>query len=484
MMPRAMRIRPFIITNPILLAALLLLAAPFLATPAAAQVKTLKATAYKGIRYVTLKDIAAMYGLPLKSGPAPKTWTIAGEYVKLEFTEDARQAVVNGTAVWLHQPVAKIKGAWSLSDADAQFVLDPLVRPSAYLGARDTRIVVLDPGHGGKDPGALATSGLQEKILSLDIARRVRTHLAVAGVQSVLTRNADAFVELSDRPKAAAAAKGNLFVSIHLNSAATKSVRGIETFAIAAAGHPPTSAAGKADTYGAVANNAFNHSSTVLAYQIQKALIGITRAEDRGVKRARFVVLRESSMPATLVECGFLSNAAEALKLGTPSYRETLAQGIAQGIINYIALVNRAKVPKATPILQTPPAVVPPVATPTPQAHPLPMAARDLGGKSVPAPAPAPVPTPAPAPVAPPTQAAPPPPPPAPQPLPQPIPAPAPQPQPVPIGKDGKPMTPVIGSSPGAASIVTIPASGTAPRPPIAVAPPPGMLLNPTLAPR
>ena len=308
-MPDAMRIRHSIIIQPLLLTTLLLLAASFLATPAAAQVKTLKATAYKGIRYVTLKDIAAMYGLPLKSGPAPKTWTIAGEYVKLEFTEDARQAVVNGTAVWLHQPVAKIKGAWSLSDADAQFVLDPLVRPSAYLGARDTRIVVLDPGHGGKDPGCHSTAGQQEKDTALAIALRVRAHLLAAGLRVVMTRDADKFLELEDRPKLAAKQKGDLFVSIHLNATANTAVKGVETFATAAENYPATADGDLTKKHAAEPNNKFNHSSTALANQIQKALVGMTRAEDRGLKRARFVVIRESSMPAALVECGFLTNA-------------------------------------------------------------------------------------------------------------------------------------------------------------------------------
>ena len=453
---------------------------------AQAQVKTLKATVFKGIRYVALKDLATMYGLTLKAGSAPKSWVIAGEYVRLEFSQDTRQAVVNGTVAWLHAPIAKVKGDWSISDADAQYVVDPLVRPSAYLSARETKLVVIDPGHGGKDPGTLSSAGLQEKALNLDVARRVVNHLAVAGVKAVLTRTSDTFVELSDRPKAATKAKGDLFVSIHMNSAATKSVRGIETFSVAAAGHAPTAGGTPGAKYPAVPNNAFNHSSEILAYQIQKALIGVTRTEDRGVKHARFVVLRESAMPATLVECGFLSHAPEAQKLGTPSYRETIAQGIAQGILNYIALVNRAKQLRPTPVLQTPtrtvvPAVPAPV-TATPS-KPLPMAARDLGGKSVAAPVPAapapaapapitPMPVPAPAPVAiPPTQAAP-----APQPLSPSAPAPA------PVGRDGRPMTPVIGASPGAASVVTIPSATAPARPPVAVAPPPGMLLNPTLS--
>lgn len=369
--------------------------AMLVAASAWGQVKSLKAVAAGGVRYVALKDLAGMYGLPL-TAPKAKTLLVAGQYVRLEFQEEGRQAVVNGTTVWLHTPVVKVRGQWSISDADAQYVIDPLVRPSAYLGGRGFATVALDAGHGGKDPGAISDGKLQEKDLSLDLARRVRAHLAAAGVRVAMTRDSDVFLELADRPAAAAKVKADLFVSLHLNATGTKSVRGVETFGITAAGFAST--AGGAGSKAAVPNNQFNHSGTILAYQIQKAVTGITRAEDRGVKRARFAVLRESKMPAALVECGFLTNPTEAQKMGTPSYRETVAQGVAQGILNYLALVRRAKGGAAAPVLQAPGAPMPGTAGtpagvagvagavsaqgPTPVHNgPLPMASRDMGGK-------------------------------------------------------------------------------------------------------
>ena len=121
-----------------------------LAAPPAAsgQVRTLKAVAVAGKRYVALQDLAAMYGLPL-SLPGGKALLIRGQYTSLQFTADGREAMLNGSKVWLHVPVIKVRGNWSISDADAQYAVDPLVRPSAYLGARGTRTVVLDAGHGG-----------------------------------------------------------------------------------------------------------------------------------------------------------------------------------------------------------------------------------------------------------------------------------------------------------------------------------------------
>jgi hypothetical protein len=201
--------------------------------------------------------------------------------------------------------------------------------------------------------------------------------LAAAGVRVVLTRDADRFWELEDRPYLAARGGGDVFVSVHLNAAATRTVQGIETFVTAAENHPPTAGTG-IGKFPAVPNNQFNHSNHVLGNQLQRALVGITRAEDRGLKHARFVVLRNSAMPAALVECGFLSNVQEAQKLATPSYRESVALGIAQGILNYFALVNRAKTELGAPVRQRPAQLAAPLApapAPPPMA-PVPMAAR------------------------------------------------------------------------------------------------------------
>ena len=428
-----------------------------LAAPAAApaQVRTLRAVTYAGKRYVALRDMAAMYGLPLTM-PGGKALLIRGQYTGLQFTADGRQATVNGSQVWLHVPVVKVRGEWSISDADAQFVVDPLVRPSAYLGARGTRTVVLDAGHGAKDPGTMGRTGLKEKDVALDIALRVRAHLAAAGVRVVMTRDNDRFWELEDRPYLAARGGGDLFLSIHMNAAASRTVRGVETFVTATENYPPTAESKLGGRYPAVPNNQFNHSNTVLGNQIQRALVGITRAEDRGLKRARFVVLRNSAMPAALVECGFLSNPQDEQKLSTPSYRETVALGLAQGILNYFALVNRAKVELGAPLIQAPTRIARPAPTPIPAAAPTPMAARAWG----PAPAPAPMEA-------------------------------AAAPAPAPVAAPDVPAAPVVAAAPApppaALAAAPAPSPAMAPAPPRtlqAVAPPPSKLLNPNLVTR
>ena len=356
----------------VILIFLCLLAAGGAARPAMAQVRSLRAVNYAGKRYIAVKDLAAMYGLPLTEAPNKKL-QIRGQYSMIDLTGDRREMIFNGIKVWLHAPVTKIRGAWHISDADARYVVDPLVRPSAYLSARGVRTVVIDAGHGGKDPGAIGTTGVQEKILALDIAKRTAAHLRAKGVRVVMTRDTDRFWELKDRPFLAARAKGDLFVSIHLNATGTRSVQGIETFVIAAENYPPTAEPRLTGKYPAVANNKFNHSSTVLGHQIQRSLIHITKADDRGLKRARFHVIKASAMPAALIECGFLSNPQEEKKIMTVSYRETLAQGISQGIIHYIGLVNRAKVELGAPLVQpmAPRMAAAPVFAPAPSVGPI-----------------------------------------------------------------------------------------------------------------
>lgn len=427
---------------------------------ASAQVRTLKAVSYAGKRYLALKDLAAMYGLPM-SLPGGKTIQIRGQFTSLQFTADGRQATINGSQVWLHAPVIKLRGNWSISDADAQFVVDPLVRPAAFLGGRGTRTVVLDAGHGARDPGTMGQAGTKEKDIALDIALRVKAQLAAAGVRVVMTRDTDRFRELEDRPYLAARGGGDLFLSIHINAAASRSVRGIETFVTAAENYPPTAESKLTGKYPAVPNNQFNHSNTIFGNQIQRALVGITRADDRGLKRARFVVLKNSAMPAALVECGFLSNRQDEQKLSSPTYRATVALGLAQGILNYFALVNRAKQEVGAPLIQKPTQIVAPIA-PAPAPAPLaptPMAAIAWGPTS----APAPVTVKATAPKASAPEHS------------------APPPEPVIVAAAPVPAPEPVVTSPVVAPPASPPAKSVVPKKAQAVAPPPMKLLNPNL---
>lgn len=346
-------------------AALLAAAAGAWTPPAArAATVTLTSVAYAGKYFVPLSELARAYSLSYAENG--KQVTLSAGPSRLSFRGEGREMTFNGTSIWLNAPVYMVRGKWSVSDADAQNIVGPLLRPTQYLRARGTKTVVLDPGHGGKDPGAMS-GGREEKTLTLDIARRVRNLLEAAGVKVVMTRDEDKFVDLDKRPAVAAKKGGDVFVSIHINAARDRSVRGIETYVTASENFPPTSEARLAGKYPKKPNNDFNHSNTVLGHQIHAALRNFTRAEDRGLRHARFVVIRESKVPAVLVECGFVTNPDEGYRLGLPSYRDTLAQAIAQGILNYFALVEQSKRGAATYVPAAPkPPVQAPAAAPKP----------------------------------------------------------------------------------------------------------------------
>jgi N-acetylmuramoyl-L-alanine amidase len=176
------------------------------------------------------------------------------------------------------------------------------------LQAFDT--VVLDPGHGGHDRGA-AIGYVYEKHLALDTARRVEDILRRSGLKVIMTRSRDVFIPLPDRAATGNRYRNALFVSIHYNYNRSGSGAGVETFH-----HSP--------------------GSQTLASYIQAYLVQRTRMTNRGVKTASFHVIRNTTRnPAVLVECGFVSNAAERARMLTGEFRARIAEGIAQGILAY-----------------------------------------------------------------------------------------------------------------------------------------------------
>ncbi|MCM2676952.1 N-acetylmuramoyl-L-alanine amidase [Alkalicoccobacillus plakortidis] len=171
--------------------------------------------------------------------------------------------------------------------------------------------IVIDPGHGGNDPGAVA-NGLQEKDVVLDVGQRAAEKLRSSGANVIMTRSTDEFIELEERAAIANRAGADIFVSIHANAAAATSASGTESY------HFPTSTNGQR-----------------LASSIQTELINELGTRDRGVKDANFSVLRNTAMPATLLELGFITNAAEADRMKTSSFRESAANAVHDGVQSY-----------------------------------------------------------------------------------------------------------------------------------------------------
>nr|WP_242040616.1 N-acetylmuramoyl-L-alanine amidase [Coleofasciculus sp. FACHB-1120] len=172
-------------------------------------------------------------------------------------------------------------------------------------------VVVVDPGHGGKDPGAIGYRGLREVDVILPIAQQVAALLEQQGIQAVMTRKDDYFVDLQPRVTMAERANADLFVSIHANAIGGRpDVQGLETY--------------------------YYSSGARLAQTIHNSILQNVDIRDRKVRQARFYVLRKSSMPAVLVEVGFVTSPQEAVKLASPDYQSQMARAIARGILQYI----------------------------------------------------------------------------------------------------------------------------------------------------
>ena len=243
---------------------------------------------------------------------------------------------------------ALLASAWGCASAPlvpSSVALRPPVTP--LPGAVST--VVIDAGHGGHDPGA-SHFGLQEKHLALDIAKRLAARLEEAGLTVVMTRETDRFIPLSRRAGIANRAQADLFVSIHLNANPRGRVSGIEVYyprgsvVSSQAPWPPSvypsevgipTTAVKQVLWDLVLRET-RAQSRALASAVCRAMEGGLGSPCRTVKPARFVVLREAWMPAVLVEVGYLSNGAEAQRLGSAEYRQAAAATIAAGVIAYI----------------------------------------------------------------------------------------------------------------------------------------------------
>jgi N-acetylmuramoyl-L-alanine amidase len=174
------------------------------------------------------------------------------------------------------------------------------------------RVVVIDPGHGGKDPGAISIRGDREKVIVLDVARMVAENLIGHGVDARMTRSDDRFIELEERSALANRLRAELFVSIHADAARNRSAQG---FTVYVARQPTGASQAAADA---------------IARRLRAA-----GTPSRGRKEANYRVLVGTTCPAVLVELGYLSNAEEAAHLSQPTYRRELADAIAAAIIDY-----------------------------------------------------------------------------------------------------------------------------------------------------
>jgi N-acetylmuramoyl-L-alanine amidase len=251
-----------------------------------------------------------------------------------------------------------VVSAPSASPAASAAVINAPYGLEPSLFRLEVRSIVIDPGHGGTDPGATA-SGVAEKDITLDVARRLRDLLAARGLAVSLTREADTSLSLRDRVLLANAKKSDLFVSIHVNSLPTvKDKRGVETYFLGSTTDPhiqklagdenQSSGYTMADfrrLLEGVMADARQGESRKFAEAVQGGLVTslrpvVPRLQDRGVRSAPFVVLIATEMPGILAEVATVSNEDEARHLKDPAYRQQIAEALSNGILAYAEARN------------------------------------------------------------------------------------------------------------------------------------------------
>ncbi len=315
----------------------------------------------KGLKYYALEDLCNLNKITWQ-------WDFLGEVASLESDNHKVRLMPGNNLVLLDDKPVDLQGPVMIEnskllvpDTFKTLILERIVQYVERAEAKHeifitSKRIIIDAGHGGRDVGAMGSSGLEEKDVVLDIARRLTNKLKAKGVKVVMTRDRDVFIPLERRSDIANEDKGDLFISIHANANHRKSLSGIEVYYLTNNVDDSLLASKAAHLKEVYCNGetVTSQTSTVrsilwdmlytdnrresfrLASKITRSLNRSTGLEILGVKSANFSVLRLSLMPAVLVEVGYISNKADAKKLANSSFREQIAEGIAAAIIDYL----------------------------------------------------------------------------------------------------------------------------------------------------
>jgi N-acetylmuramoyl-L-alanine amidase len=291
-----------------------------------------------GREYVTLRSFCTFYGFAYQAPSGNDRFSSRNASHSITFKLGGSDAYLDGVHYVLSFPIEGGSGDWLISRMDTIKLFEPLLRPTEISGRHAIRGVVIDAGHGGSDNGATSRLG-NEKTYTLDTAYRLSKILNDAGLKTVFTRRTDTFVDLYERAHIASLYSDYAFVSIHYNSA-SEEARGLETYCLSPRGAASTSSRylSRGDIQ-KLPGNDYDTQNILLASMVHSEIIKLNPGDasaDRGVKRARFVVIKMNVLPAILVEGGFVSNHMEAARVNRPDYRQSLAQAIARGVIKFV----------------------------------------------------------------------------------------------------------------------------------------------------
>lgn len=271
--------------------------------------------------------------------------------IAIEFSPGGQEVFMNGVKFIFSFPIIAIGGKYHLCETDFNKILDPVLRPSYIANAKPFDTVIIDPGHGGRDPGCVNSLGT-EAGYNLIVAKLLETQLRKLGFKVVMTRDSNRFISLSERVTIANKYRNAIFVSIHFNSiggAARSQARGIETFTLSPEGVAHYGSSVKASDLRKKTGNQQDSANIALAtsvhWNIKKSLADRKKGPgivipDRGIRRARFNVLTGVKHPAILIEGGFMSHPEESRHIHKSTYQSTMAKAVCNAIYFYRVTTN------------------------------------------------------------------------------------------------------------------------------------------------
>ena len=296
--------------------------------------------------YLAIDNIARFYALQPQPQPADNHLVLGDSRVRLELCRNPREIYVNGVKQWLSFPIINRNGQTLVSRFDLAKTIEPCLRPTMISNLQPFRTVVLDAGHGGQDGGGHSVTGA-EKEYTLDVIRDLKQSLEARNLKVILTRDTDTYLPLEARADRANGTADSVFVSLHFNSSGDASAAGFEVYAMTPRGAASTGdGASTPEQFQPMPGNDFDDASLALATCVQHSLLGYLPQVDRGVRRARFAVLRLTHSPAILVEGGFLTNPSDNQHINDAVWRQKLADAIAAGVGSYGDVAGRKQPPK------------------------------------------------------------------------------------------------------------------------------------------
>ncbi len=293
----------------------------------------------EGRDLVTFANVAQFYRFP-EYTRVSRNISLRGERRGIRAQAGTSELSINGVRFFTDFPIIAGNDEDLISAMDINKIIEPVLRPSKISGAQKIETVVLDPGHGGSDQGAANQWG-SEKNYALDVALTAREQLLRSGYKVEMTRAGDVPASLDERVNFANRFSNAVFVSIHFNS--SNGGAGVESYALAPAGVPSNASSENhvsANDTQWCQGNAEDSLNIALTAAVHASVLSRLAVFDRGVRHARFRVLRDIKIPAVLMECGFLSDPYEGQRIAAPQYRQQLGVAIAKAIENYNAAVN------------------------------------------------------------------------------------------------------------------------------------------------